>query len=45
MLVVCKIIVIQNKLSTHVIDAMSFIQKWCWESLGERATVVGIIFS
>jgi hypothetical protein len=29
MLVVCKIIVIQNGSSTHVIDATSFIQKQC----------------
>jgi hypothetical protein len=28
-LVVHKIIVIQNKPSTHVIDAMSFVQKGC----------------
>jgi hypothetical protein len=29
MLVVCKIIVIQNGPSTHVIDAISFVQKQC----------------
>ncbi len=29
MLVVCKIIVIQNGPSTHVIDATSFVQKQC----------------
>jgi hypothetical protein len=45
MLVVCKIIVIQNRPSTHIIDATSFVQKQCRESYGGRAAVVGVIFS
>jgi hypothetical protein len=45
MLVVCKIKVIQHEPSTHVIVAMSFIQKRCWESCRGRAVVAGVIFS
>jgi hypothetical protein len=44
-LVVCKIIVIQNRPSIHIIDATSFVQKQCRESCGRRAAVVGIVFS
>jgi hypothetical protein len=45
MLVVCKIIVIQNGPSTHIIDATSFVQKQCRESCGGGAAVVGVIIS
>ncbi len=45
MLVVCEIIVIQNRPSTHVIDATSFVQKQWWESCGVIAAVAGVIFS
>ncbi len=43
MLIVCKIIVIKNRPSTHVIDAMSFVQKHCREQKGFGTRSFGFV--